>query len=82
MTNSTTISFIAVEFDTHNNPEKGDLTGNHVGIDINSMTSVKTVNWSNNIKERKLNHVSISYTSSSHNLSVVLITDFTDNSTT
>ena len=82
VTNSTAISFIAVEFDTHNNPEKGDPAGNHVGIDINSMTSVKTVNWSSNIKEIKLNHVSISYTSSSHNLSVVLITDFTDNSTT
>ena len=82
VTNSTAISFIAVEFDTHNNPEKGDRAGNHVGIDIKSMTSVKTVNWSSNIKEGKLNHVSISYTSSSHNLSVVLITDFTDNSTT
>ncbi|RVW62886.1 L-type lectin-domain containing receptor kinase IX.1 [Vitis vinifera] len=82
VTNSTAIIFIAVEFDTHNNPEKGDPAGNHVGIDINSMTSVKTVNWSSNIKEGKLNHVSISYTSSSHNLSVVLITDFTDNSTT
>ncbi|KAJ9705538.1 hypothetical protein PVL29_003540 [Vitis rotundifolia] len=82
VTNSIAISFIAVEFDTHNNPEKRDPTGNHVGIDISSMTSVKTMNWSNNIKEGKLSHVSISYTSSSHNLSVVLITEFTDNSTT
>ncbi|KAL6313118.1 hypothetical protein AAG906_021649 [Vitis piasezkii] len=59
-----------------------DPVSDHVGIDINSMISVKTVNWSSNIKEGKLNHVSIRYTSSSQNLSVVLITELMDDKTT
>lgn len=82
MTNSTATRFIAVEFDTFSNTGQGDPAGDHVGIDINSMASIKTVNWSSNIKEGKLNHVYISYTSSSYNLSVVLITESTDNNTT
>ena len=81
-TNKSAVTFIAVEFDTFTNPEKKDPEGEHIGIDINSMISVKTVNWSSNIKEGKLNHVSISYTSSSHNLSVVLITEVTDSTNT
>ncbi|WJZ84092.1 hypothetical protein VitviT2T_003716 [Vitis vinifera] len=82
VTNTTVISFVAVEFDTFSNKAKRDPVSDHVGIDINSTISVKTVNWSSNIGEGKLNHVSIRYTSSSQNLSVVLITEFMDNKTT
>ncbi|KAL6347726.1 hypothetical protein AAG906_026255 [Vitis piasezkii] len=76
------VKFIAVEFDTYRNPSKSDPAGDHVGIDINSMISVKTVKWSSNITGGKKNHVSISYTSSSHNLSVVLITEVTSSTNT
>ena len=71
------VKFIAVEFDTFRNPTRADPAGDHVGIDINSMISVKTVKWSSKITGGKKNHVSISYTSSSHNLSVVLTTEVT-----
>ncbi|RVW67260.1 L-type lectin-domain containing receptor kinase IX.2 [Vitis vinifera] len=74
--------FLNVEFDTFSNKAKRDPVSDHVGIDINSTISVKTVNWSSNIGEGKLNHVSIRYTSSSQNLSVVLITEFMDDKTT
>ena len=82
VTNTTAIHFVVVEFDTFSNTGKRDPVSDHVGIDINSMISVKTVNWSSNIKEGKLNHVSICYTSSSQNLSVVLITEFMGDRTT
>ncbi|KAL6347475.1 hypothetical protein AAG906_025997 [Vitis piasezkii] len=71
-TNSTTIRFLAVE----------DPGKDHVGININSMISVKTTNWSNNITNGKVNHVSISSDSNSQNLSVVVITDSTANTST
>ncbi|RVX10380.1 L-type lectin-domain containing receptor kinase IX.1 [Vitis vinifera] len=82
VTNTTVITFVAVEFDTFSNKAKRDPVSDHVGIDINSTISVKTVNWSSNIGEGKLNRVSIRYTSSSQNLSVVLITEFMDDKTT
>ncbi|KAJ9705320.1 hypothetical protein PVL29_003385 [Vitis rotundifolia] len=82
VTNTTVIRFVAVEFDTFSNEAKRDPVSDHVGIDINSTISVKTVNWSSNIEEGKLNHVSIRYTSSSQNLSVVLITEFMDDKAT
>ncbi|KAJ9705539.1 hypothetical protein PVL29_003541 [Vitis rotundifolia] len=81
-TEKTAVSFIAVEFDTFSNNETKDPEGEHIGIDISSMTSVKTVNWSSNITEGKRNHVSIRYTSSSRNLSVVLITEATSSTNT
>ncbi|RVW62867.1 L-type lectin-domain containing receptor kinase IX.1 [Vitis vinifera] len=82
-TNSTTIRFVAVEFDTYPNSDTlGDPRKDHVGININSMISVKTMNWSNDITNGKVNHVSISYDSISQNLSVVVITDSTANTST
>ncbi|KAL6347807.1 hypothetical protein AAG906_026336 [Vitis piasezkii] len=58
-TNSTTIRFLAVEFDTYpNSATLGDPGKDHVGININSMISVKTMNWSNNITNGKLNKIS------------------------
>ena len=70
-----------MEFDKFSNTGKRDPVSDHVGIDINSMVSVKIENWTSNIEEGKLNHVSIRYTSSSQNLSVVLITEFMDDQT-
>lgn len=82
-TNSTTIRFVAVEFDTYpNSATLGDPRKDHVGVNINSMISVKTMNWSNDITNGKVNHVSISYDSISQNLSVVVITDSTANTST
>ncbi|CAN1329234.1 L-type lectin-domain containing receptor kinase IV.2 [Linum perenne] len=45
--NSTTIGLpsnhvIAVELDTVQNPEFGDINSNHVGIDINNLTSIRS----------------------------------------
>ncbi|XVF55148.1 hypothetical protein PTKIN_Ptkin06aG0013300 [Pterospermum kingtungense] len=37
---------VAVEFDTLKDPKYGDLNGNHVGIDVGSLASVKTRNLS------------------------------------
>lgn len=37
-------SFIAVEFDTRFDPGHGDINDNHVGIDVNSIFSVASVN--------------------------------------
>ncbi|KAI9165548.1 hypothetical protein LWI28_016107 [Acer negundo] len=37
---------VVVEFDTSFDPEYGDLNGNHVGIDIDSLLSVKFCNIS------------------------------------
>ncbi|RVW77847.1 L-type lectin-domain containing receptor kinase IX.1 [Vitis vinifera] len=55
-TNSTTIRFVAVEFDTYpNSATLGDPRKDHVGVNINSMISVKTMNWSNDITNGKFN---------------------------
>ncbi|KAJ9705554.1 hypothetical protein PVL29_003554 [Vitis rotundifolia] len=78
--NSEANHFFAVEFDTFQNP--WDPKPDHVGIDINSMKSVKNVTWLSNIQEGKINHVSISYASSSENLSVIFGTDDLYNDTT
>ena len=82
LANLTATSFLAVEFDTYPNKDQGDPTGDHVGIDINSTRSVKTANWSSNIKDGMLNHAFISYAATSQNLSVVLITEDKDGNTT
>ncbi|KAL4272769.1 hypothetical protein GQ457_13G010620 [Hibiscus cannabinus] len=36
-------SFFAVEFDTSFNPSVGDINGNHIGVDVNSVVSVVSV---------------------------------------
>ena len=70
--NSVANPFVAVEFDIWSNFE-WDPEGQHVGIDINSMKSVANVSWFSNITimEGRRNEASISYNSSSYNLSVV-----------
>ncbi|XP_059654638.1 L-type lectin-domain containing receptor kinase IX.1-like [Cornus florida] len=67
---STEKSFVAVEFDIFQN--SWDPEFNHVGIDINSMTSVNVVKWlsSTNILNGEINDVWIRYNSVSKTLSV------------
>ncbi|KAJ9174996.1 hypothetical protein P3X46_013583 [Hevea brasiliensis] len=70
--------FVAVEFDTWWNinidPEGVE---EHIGIDLNSLTSVKYVNWSqNNIAKGGRNDVSIHYNSSTKNFSVTVRNGF------
>ncbi|CAI9770033.1 unnamed protein product [Fraxinus pennsylvanica] len=61
--------FVAVEFDTFSNDWDPPIA--HVGIDFKSLISDTTVKWSNNMTEGKENHASISYNSTSKNLSVI-----------
>ncbi|KAJ9705555.1 hypothetical protein PVL29_003555 [Vitis rotundifolia] len=78
--NSKANHFFAVEFDTYRND--WDPEHDHVGININSMKSVENMTWLNHVLEGKINHVSISYASSSKNLSVIFGTDYLYDNTT
>lgn len=76
--NSSFIQFVAVEFDTHANLDYPvDPPYDHVGIDISSMTSVKTMRWRNRIPDGFMNEAWISYSSSAKNLTVSF-TSFVD----
>ncbi|KAJ9175005.1 hypothetical protein P3X46_013592 [Hevea brasiliensis] len=69
---STVPAFVAVEFDTRHS-SKWDPEGveEHIGIDLNSIASVKIKEWSwNDISIGKRTDASIYYYSSSKNLSV------------
>ncbi|CAI8615610.1 unnamed protein product [Vicia faba] len=67
--NSSQYSFVAVEFDTHQNP--WDPSGIHVGINLNSMMSQKTKPWLIDIKNKKGYYsCKIQYNSSVHDLKV------------
>ncbi|XP_059647951.1 L-type lectin-domain containing receptor kinase IX.1-like [Cornus florida] len=63
--------FVAVEFDTYKNHwdpyNKSDI---HVGINVNSLSSVKTLIWYGNITHGGENEARISYSSDSKILSV------------
>ncbi|XP_062120054.1 L-type lectin-domain containing receptor kinase IX.1-like [Humulus lupulus] len=63
-------SIIAVEFDSLK--DIWDPSSDHVGIDINSIISVKNVTWKSSIKSGSLANAWISYNSTSKNLSVFL----------
>ncbi|KAK3016248.1 hypothetical protein RJ639_006079 [Escallonia herrerae] len=76
--NSSGNQFVAVEFDTF--PNYWDPRMTHVGININSMKSVTTAVWLNDIKQGKENDAWISYNSSSRSLGVVF-TGFSINNT-
>ncbi|KAK2983192.1 hypothetical protein RJ640_018537 [Escallonia rubra] len=76
--NSSGNQFVEVEFDTY--PNDWDPSMTHVGIDINSMKSVTTAEWWNNITQGKENDAWISYNSSSRSLGVVF-TGFSSNNT-
>jgi hypothetical protein len=64
--------FVAVEFDTFRNPswDPPDTVHEHVGININSMTSRNWTTWYSIIKENRTYSSSISYDPTTQNLSV------------
>ncbi|CAL2253974.1 unnamed protein product [Prunus armeniaca] len=66
-------AFVAVEFDIYANPMV-DPPYEHVGIDVNSLNSSITRPWKGGIKEGKRNSATISYNSTSKNLSVAFTT--------
>ncbi|KAF5813771.1 putative protein kinase RLK-Pelle-L-LEC family [Helianthus annuus] len=77
--NNTSIHpFVAVEFDSFFNEEYDPSIGHHVGININSMTSVMYRKWLTNIEHGHECKAMISYSSDSKNLSVSF-TNFKDN---
>ncbi|KAJ9159230.1 hypothetical protein P3X46_024750 [Hevea brasiliensis] len=67
--NSTANPFVAVEFDTYYNPWD-DMDDDHVGIDINSLRSLKSVKWHSSVMDGMVMDARISYNSSSKNLCV------------
>ncbi|KAK4724233.1 hypothetical protein R3W88_027012 [Solanum pinnatisectum] len=67
--NSSSNHFVAVEFDTYQNPY--DPRGDHVGVDINSMQSLVNVTWFSSIPNGTKTDAWINYNSNSKNLSVV-----------
>ncbi|PRQ31130.1 putative protein kinase RLK-Pelle-L-LEC family [Rosa chinensis] len=77
---TTRYSFVAVEFDIYPNgrtsgqPTIEDPDYDHVGIDINSVKSYLTTEWNGGIIGGKQNNATISYDSSSKNLSVAFTT--------
>ncbi|KAI9402521.1 hypothetical protein POPTR_001G283204v4 [Populus trichocarpa] len=66
--NTTDNHFVAVEFDIFQN--YFDPPGEHVGIDINSLKSENNITWLCDIRRGRRTDAWISYTSSTHNLSV------------
>ncbi|XP_073120309.1 L-type lectin-domain containing receptor kinase IX.1-like [Henckelia pumila] len=66
--NSSAETFFAVEFDTYQNTFDPSIP--HVGININSMISVATDDWQNDISKGRENEAWISYNGSSKILSV------------
>ncbi|KAI3755489.1 hypothetical protein L1987_55290 [Smallanthus sonchifolius] len=76
--NSSGNPFVAVEFDVFQN--MWDPKGEHVGIDISSMDSVRNVTWRSRIREGETYEAVIRYDSSLKNLSVVF-TGFSQTST-
>lgn len=70
-------AFVAVEFDTYRNPEQSiqDPLGDHVGIDFNSIHSNATQACTISGGSSQ-NSATVSYNSTSKNLSVSLVTSF------
>ncbi|KAK1430304.1 hypothetical protein QVD17_12951 [Tagetes erecta] len=84
-TNTSLYPFVAVEFDTFGlnewdpkDSETNKFINDHVGININSITSVVCRNWFSNITHGKECRALISYSSDSKKLSVSF-TSFKDN---
>ncbi|PPD78353.1 hypothetical protein GOBAR_DD24717 [Gossypium barbadense] len=77
--NSTENPFVAVEFDTYHND--WDPENNHVGIDINSVVSNKTIEWYSGGLDGEIIDVWISYNASSKILQVSF-TGFGEDNTT
>ncbi|KAM7489927.1 hypothetical protein LguiB_027411 [Lonicera macranthoides] len=81
--NSTMNPFVAVEFDTFANPWDPNtyVAGySHVGINVNSMISVKNVTWWDQINNSsQIYEAWVTYNSTTKNLSVVFTSYFTEN---
>ncbi|CAM8912361.1 unnamed protein product [Rhodiola kirilowii] len=69
--NASENQIVAVEFDTFQN-EEWDPSPNHVGININSVKSVVTVNWTSSMRDGRKANAWVTYNSTTHNLSVFL----------
>ncbi|CAL9107115.1 unnamed protein product [Musa textilis] len=67
---SSRVSTVAVEFDTF--PNAWDPLADHVGIDIDSITSSATVQWNSSLKDGRRASAWASYDAATHNLSVYL----------
>ncbi|CAL9775438.1 unnamed protein product [Musa acuminata subsp. burmannicoides] len=67
---SSRVSTVAVEFDTF--PNAWDPLADHVGIDIDSITSSATVQWNSSLKDGRRASAWASYDAATHNLSVFL----------
>ncbi|XP_071740450.1 L-type lectin-domain containing receptor kinase IX.1-like [Rutidosis leptorrhynchoides] len=71
MDNNSKHPFVAVEFDTFGmNDWDNHSIGDHVGIDVNSLSSVRVSEWLNDIPNGTRNQAWIEYDSNSKNLSV------------
>nr|DAD39679.1 TPA_asm: hypothetical protein HUJ06_014002 [Nelumbo nucifera] len=73
MFNTTENQIVAVEFDTFKNPF--DPSDDHLGIDINSIESVRNVSWPHSMKDGRRANARITYNSSTKDLSVFLTYD-------
>ncbi|PRQ31918.1 putative protein kinase RLK-Pelle-L-LEC family [Rosa chinensis] len=69
-------NFVAVEFDIFQNTQESvdDPTGHHVGIDVNSLKSLNTKPWNGSITDGQSNSATVTYNSSTKNLSVAFTT--------
>ncbi|CAN1189083.1 L-type lectin-domain containing receptor kinase IX.1 [Linum perenne] len=70
--NTTTNRFVAVEFDIFSNDFDPLPLGRHLGIDINSLRSVRTIPWAADVMGGRRSEAWISYDSSTRNLSVAV----------
>ncbi|CAN0921181.1 L-type lectin-domain containing receptor kinase IX.1 [Linum grandiflorum] len=70
--NTTANHFVAVEFDIFSNDFDPLPLGRHLGIDVNSLRSVKTIPWGADVMGGRRSEAWISYDSSTHNLSVAV----------
>lgn len=68
--NTSKNQIVAVEFDSFMN--EWDPSSDHVGINVNSIESVKNVSWKSSIKNGSTANAWISYNSTTKNLSVFL----------
>jgi len=63
---------VAVEFDTYQNSELGEVDGNHVGVDVNSIFSAESISPNKSIKSGETLAAEVAYDNSTETLSVTL----------
>ncbi|CAL9089910.1 unnamed protein product [Musa acuminata var. zebrina] len=64
---NTTVKTVAVEFDTFSN--EWDPKGDHLGIDVNSIISNKTVPWNSRVRDGRRANAWVNYDATTFNLS-------------